>query len=181
EHFSLLTTGGCGKTEELRAAGADHSGYSLKVGDELYFAPCGEQAGDGVALAVTDLHQETAAGVEGMPCAGDEAAVDVQSGGPGEERVGRFVAADLLFQNFVFGNVRRVGDDGVEGFALDRCQQIGVQEPDTAGHVMTFGILPCDVARGRRQFQSGEACQWQRMGDGNGDGSAARTYDAHFQ
>src|SRR6185312_3869548 len=176
EHFSLLTTGGCGKTEELRAAGADHSGYSLKVGDELYFAPCGEQAGDGVALAVTDLHQETAAGVEGMPCVGDEAAVDVQSGGAGEERVGRLIVTDLFFQNFVFGNVGRVRDDDVEGFAWDRCQQIGLQEPDAAGHAVTFGILAGDFERGRREFQCSNLGQRERMGDGDGDGSAAGAY-----
>ena len=76
-----------------------------------------EEGADGFALAVADFEGEEAAGGEGGVGLGDEAGVDVEAGGAGEERGGGFVVADLGVEGFAVGggDVGWVADDGVEG------------------------------------------------------------------
>lgn len=73
--------------------------------------------GKGGALSVADFEGEKAAGLERGARLGDEAAVEVEAGGAGEERGVWLVVADLRVEQrgVGVGNIGRVGDDGVEG------------------------------------------------------------------
>src|ERR1019366_7828574 len=66
-------------------------------------------------LAVTDFEGEEAVGFEGGVGLGDEAAVDVEAGGAGEEGDGGFVVADLGVEGRAVGggDIGGGGDDCV--------------------------------------------------------------------
>ncbi len=79
--------------------GEDDAGDGLEVGEEGDVAPgagggC-EELFDGGLLAITDLKQQPAAGDEGRVGLGDEAAVDFEAGGAGEEGGRGLEIADL--------------------------------------------------------------------------------------
>ena len=65
--------------------GEGDAGDLLEVVDEADVVPVGEEGGDGVALAVADFEGEQAVGFERGVGLGDEAAVDVEAVGAGEE------------------------------------------------------------------------------------------------
>ena len=67
---------------------------------------------------------------------GDEAAIDVEAFGAGEESGGRLVLADLWMEVGAVGSgdVGWVADDGVEGRAGGQSgKEVGLEEANTAG------------------------------------------------
>jgi len=70
-----------------------------------------------VELAEAELEGEQAFGFEGRVGGGDEAAIDVEALGAGEEGGVRFMLEDFVGHGggFVEGDVGRVGDDDVDG------------------------------------------------------------------
>ena len=128
--------------------------------------------GDGVALVVADFEGEQAVGFEGGVGLGDEAAVDIEAVGAGEEGGGRFVVADLGMEGVAVGggDVGRVGDEYFvlfstrfarecscltirepSGFA----QKVGFDEVDAVGEVVAGGV-GVRRPRGRRG-----RCRWR--------------------
>lgn len=125
----------------LRATGEGYSWDSLQVVEEFDLVPFCEQVCEGVALAVADFHHEPALWPEQLPCLRDEALVDVESGGSGVERGVRLEVADLRLEDFGFGDVGRVGDDGVEAFVCHGLEQVGFEESDSSGEIVAVGVL----------------------------------------
>lgn len=146
---------------------------SLKIAGELDFSPIAQQLRDGVALVVADFHEEPAAGRERLPCLGDEALVNVQAGGAGVERGFWLVVADLFFEYFIFGNVGRVGNDGVEDFFHHGGEQVRFEEANAGFELVAFGIFAGEFECGGGGVEGGDGGPWQRMSEGQGDGSAA--------
>lgn len=91
----------------------------MEIGEEADGVPVGEEGGEGVALVVAELEGEEAAGFEGGVGLGDEAAVDLQAVGAGEEGGGGFVVADLRVECGTVGR-RDVGWVGGNGVPLHR-------------------------------------------------------------
>lgn len=91
----------------------------MQVVDEADGLPVGEEGGDLVALTLADFECQQAVGFERGVGLGDEAAIDFQSVGAGEERGGGFVIADLRMERVAVrgGDVGWVGDDCVERLA----------------------------------------------------------------
>jgi hypothetical protein len=96
--------------------------------------PAIEEAFDGLGLAEAELEGEEAAGAEDVGGLGDEAAVDVEAVWAGKEGGGGFVVADFGGKGVavVFGDVGRVGDDGVEGGGGEGGCEIGLKKLDAA-------------------------------------------------
>ncbi len=66
---------------------------------------------------MAELHRQEAIWLEGVPCLGDEAAVNGQAVCAGEEGGGWFVVADLGVEGGAvgLGDVGWIADDDVEG------------------------------------------------------------------
>ena len=98
----------------LRFAGEGGAWDLLEVVDEAECIPAGEQRGDGVTLAVTDLEGEQASGFECGARMGDEAAIDLEAVRTGKERGGGFEVANLGMQSGAVGggDVGRIGEIG---------------------------------------------------------------------
>ena len=109
-------------------AGEGYAGDLLQVVDEADGFPVGEESGDFVALALADFEGEEAVGFEGGVGLGDEAAVDREAVGTGEERGGGLVVSDLGVQGVPVGggDVRRVGDEHFVLFSTRSARECGV-------------------------------------------------------
>lgn len=124
-------------------------------------------------MAVADFHHEPAVRFEGGPCLGDEAPVDIESGWAGVERGGGLEVAHLRLEDFGFGDVGWVGDDGIKGFTGDCGEQVGREKTDAAGDVVTLSVLTCDGECGCGVVEGGDGREGKMMGEGDGDGSGA--------
>jgi len=152
----------------LPGSGLAGDGYArdgLEVVDEADVPPVAQEICYGVALAVADFEREQAVGLEDGVGLRDEAAVDVEAVGAGEERAGGLVVADLGMEGAAVGegDVGRVGDDRVVLFwtrfargcgflAIRGCQvvqQVGLEEADAMGEVVARGVCGGDCEGGR--------------------------------
>ncbi len=100
------------------AFGEGDAGDAGVVVEEADVVPGGEEFGEGVALAEAELECEQAVFAQGVVRGGDEAAVDVEAVGAGEESGVGLVVDDFALHGggVACGDVGRVGDDGVKGF-----------------------------------------------------------------
>jgi hypothetical protein len=173
-----------------RLAGEDDTRDALQVVDEADGGPAGEQCGEGVMLAVTDLECEQAVGCKGGAGLGDEAAIDGEAILASEESRAWFVVADLGMEGCAvgFGNVGRVGDEYFvpfsTGFAGGRgfwcialfaqaVEQVGFEEGDAAGQVMAGGVFTGDGERGGRDVGGGDLRLRQMVCERDGDRAGA--------
>ena len=137
-----------------------------------------EEVAEVVELAEAELEGEQAVGSEGFVGGGDEAAVDVEAGGAGEEGGVGFVLEDLLGHGggFVEGDVGRVGDDDVEGwggFELGCVEEIGLEEDDAVAEGEAAGVVLGDGERGGVEVGGGDEGVGEMGGESEGDGSGA--------
>lgn len=167
-------------------SGEDDAGDLLEVEEELDVLPGGEQIGEIGALAVADFEGEEASGLEGCVGLGDEAAVDVQAGGAGEESGVRLVVKDLRVEvcGVGFGDVGGVADDGVEGFGGVGCgfgvreggKEVRPEEVDAVGQMVLTGVGLGDVEGFGGDVEGGDAGLREVGGEGEGEGSGAGAY-----
>ena len=128
------------------SAGEGYAWDALEVVDEGDVRPADEQFGEGVALAVTYFQGDQTAGFEGLAGLRDEAAVDVESVGSGEESGGGFVLANLGVERGSVGerDIGRVADDGVEGLVEfvggQGGEEVGEEEADAGGEAVRDGV-----------------------------------------
>lgn len=104
----------------------------------------------------------------------DEAAVDFQTVGTGEECGCRLVVADLRMKRVAIGDwdVRRVGDYRIEGRAGWQCvEQIGFEETDAAGEAVARGVGDGYLERGGGDVDGGDLCMGKMVGERYGDGA----------
>ncbi len=158
--------------------GQDDAGNLLQVVEEDDIVPIFEQSGEGIALAVAELEGEEAAGGEGCVRLGDQAGVDVEAVGAGEEGGGGLVVADLGVEGGAvgLGDVGWVGDDGVEGRLVgvgDGAEEVGLEEADAVGDGVGGGVLAGDGERGGGDVEGGDLRVWAVDGEGDGDGAGA--------
>ena len=137
-----------------------------------------KRAAKGVDLAEAELEGEEAFGFEGGVGGGDEAAVDVEAMGAGEEGGVGFVVEDLVGHGggFVEGDVGRVGDDDVEGWGggeVGRGEEVGLEEGDAVREAEAGGVVFGDGEWGGVEVGGGDAGGGQVGGEGEGDGSGA--------
>jgi hypothetical protein len=138
-----------------------------------------KKLGEGFALAVAELEGEKAAGFEGLVGLGDEAAVDVEAVGAGEEGLSGFVLADLRVEVGCFRdrNVRRVADDGVEVAVLlggwEGGEEVGEEEADAGGEVVGGGVGFGDGQGFGGEVERGDLGLREVGGERDGDGSGA--------
>jgi hypothetical protein len=131
----------------------------LQVVEEDDILPICEQSGESVALAVAELEREKAAGGKGCVRLGDQAGVDVEAVGAGEEGGGGFVVADLGVERGAvrFGDVGWVRHDGIEGRRVgNRREEIGLEEADAVGDLVSRGVLAGDGERGGGDVECGD-------------------------
>ena len=125
---------------------------------------------------MADFEGEQAVGLERGEGLGDEAAIDVEAGGAGEEGQGGFVVADLGVEGVTVGggNIGRVGDHCIKDrLAGDCAEQVGDEEVDAAGEVMEGGVGGGDFERGGGDVGGGDVGVGQVVGQGDGDGARA--------
>jgi hypothetical protein len=162
------------------AAGESDARDAGEIGKEGDIEPAVEEAFDGLGLAEAEFEGEEAAGAEDVGGLGDEAAVDVEAVGAGEEGGGGFVIADFGGEGWavVFGDVGRVGDDGVEGGGGEGGGEIGVEELDTA---VESGVVAGGDAEGGGGEIRGDGLDSGFEGEGNADaaGAGSDIEDAH--
>ncbi len=104
----------------------------------------------------------------------DEAAVDFQTVGTGEECGCRLVVADLRMKRVAIGDwdVRRVGDYRIEGRAGWQCvEQIGFEETDAAGEAVARGVGDGYLECGGGDVDGGDLCMGKMVGERDGDGA----------
>jgi len=109
---------------------------------------------------------------------GEEAAEDIEALSAGEEGGVRFVLEDLVGHGggFVEGDVRRVGDDDVEGCErLDygRGEEIGLEEGDSVGEAEVGGVLLGDGEGRGVEVGGGQAGGGEVGGECERDGAGA--------
>jgi hypothetical protein len=127
-----------------------------------------EEGAEGFVLAEAELEGEEAAGAESWVWwvakgLGDEAAVDVEAGGAGEEGGVGLVVTDFGVEGRGVGegNVGRVGDDGIEGHRLvGKCaEKIAMQEGDAVDDAVGEGVFVSD-GQGRCRDVEGACGRW---------------------
>ena len=118
-----------------------------------------------------------------MGC-GEEAAVDVETLGAGEEGGVGFVLEDFVGHGggFVEGDVGRVGDDDVEGregLEQGRGEEVGLEEGDVVGEAEAGGVVLGDGKGRGVEVGSGDARGGKLGGEceGNGAGAGADVED----
>ncbi len=109
---------------------------------------------------------------------GEEAAVDVEALGAGEEGGVGFVLEDLVGHGggFVEGDVGRVRDDDVEGgggLELRGGEEIGLEEGDAVAEVEAGGIVFGDGEGGGVEVGGGDVGRGEFGGEGECDGAGA--------
>jgi len=159
----------------------------LQVRYKLYVLPVGEEQGESLALAVADLHGEQAARQERGASLWDQAAIDIETGGTGEESLSRLVVAHLRIEigAVTFRNVRRIADDGVEeaeALLLGKTgEKVGRMKSDAVGEVVRGGVFAGYDERLGRDVDGGDpglrqvGCERQR--DGSGAGAHVKDVD----
>ena len=132
------------------------AGDSLQVGEEVDAGEVSfvEELLDHGLLALADLQQQVAPGNQRRGGGRDEAAVEGEAVGAGEERGMRFEADDLGRERLVISNVGQVGDDEVEVLAFERLQQVGLKKADAPGDAVGLGVLLGDSEGGRGRYLS---------------------------
>ncbi len=110
---------------------------------------------------------------------GDEAAVDVESGGAGEEGGVGFVAENLVGHGggFVERDVGRVGYDDVEGrggFELWGGEEVGLEEDDAVAEGEAACVVFGDGESGGVEVGGGDEGVGEVGGESEGDGAGAR-------
>ena len=102
-------------------------------------------------MAVANFEGQEAVGAEGGAGCGDEAAVDFEAVGAGEEGGVGFVGDDFALHGggVAEGDVGRVGDDGVEAEAGcdlvgEAGEEVALDELDAAGNAVRGGVLAGD-------------------------------------
>ena len=139
-----------------------------------------EEVLEGVELAEAELEGEEAAGLEGGVGGGEEAAVDVEAVRSGEEGGVGFVLEDFVGQGggFVEGDVRGVRDDdveGCEGLNQERGEEVGLDEGDAVGEVVTRCVLLSNGERRRVEIGGSDAGGGKPGSEGERDGAGAGT------
>ncbi len=120
---------------------------------------------------VAKFEKQAAAGFQKARGFRDETGIDRETVRAGEECKRGFVIADLALQRkpVGFGNVRRVGDDQIEGLVAEGGAEIALDEVDESGQAAR--IVSSDVQRRRRNVRRGDASfglKRQRDRDGAG-------------
>ena len=159
------------------AFGEGDAGDAGVVVEEADVVPGGQELGEGVALAESELKREQAVFAQGFVGGGDEASVDVEALGAGEESGVGFVVDDFALHGggVACGDVGRVGDDGVEGFGggVEACEQIGLQENDAVGAVVGESVFLRDGEGGLAGIDGDDGGGGEVGSEGDGDGSGA--------
>ena len=130
-------------------------------------------------LTLADLETEEAVGLKQMLGLGNEAAVDVEAFGTGEESGRWLVFADLGMKIWAIGSgdVGWVADDGVEGCAgRQGREEIGMEEADAVGYMMVFGVELGEVESLGGDVDSGNVSIGEMDGQSDRDSSGAGAY-----
>lgn len=161
----------------LGADGEGDAGDAGQVVAEAEVWPAVEERGELRVLAEAEFQGEQAAGAERGVGLRDEAAVDVEAIGAGEEGGVGFEVADFALQGrgVRLRDVGRVGDDGVEGMCGggQRGEEIGLQERQARGIAEARGVALGDGEGGGGEVRRGDGGVGKVRGDGEGDGSGA--------
>lgn len=99
--------------------------------------------------------------------------VDFEAAGSGVERTGGFEVADLGLEDFCVGNVGRVGNDDIEGFAGDGGEQVRFNEADPVGDIVAGGVLAGNGQCESGDVEGGNCCSFEFTCQCDGDGSGA--------
>ncbi len=83
------------EVRQVGLVGEGDAGDALEVWEELDGVPGGKERGEGVALAEAEFQGEEACGLEQGVGLRDEAGVEFEAGGAGEEGLRGLVVADL--------------------------------------------------------------------------------------
>jgi len=131
-----------------------------------------------VELAEAELEGEQAFGFEGRVGGGDEAAIDVEALGAGEEGGVRFMLEDFVGHGggFVEGDVGRVGDDDVEGWGglqLGSDEEIGLEKVDAMAEMVACGVVFGDGERRGVEVGGGDVGRGEFGGESESDSAGA--------
>ena len=138
-----------------------------------------DECANSIALAEADLEGEKAAGEQCGVGLRNEAAIDAEAVGAGEEREVGFVVADFRGEGGSVGegDIGWVGDDDVELLAGELGEQIGLEEANAVGEMMARGVFAGDGKCGRRDIGgedfSLEIFGGKMFGESHGDGAGA--------
>jgi hypothetical protein len=166
-----------------RFSGESDTGDLLEVFDERDLLPGLEECCERFTLAMADLKGEKAVWFQCGVGLGDEAAVEVEAVGAGEESGCGLVVADLRVEGGAvgFGDVRRIADDGVEALAVfgvdfvvaQGREEVGRKEVDAVGHVVFAGVGGGDGEGFGGDVEGGDLSVGKVDGEGDRDGSGA--------
>ena len=105
---------------------------------------------------------------------GDEAFVDVEAGGAGEEGGVGFVGVDLGVEGLGRGDVGGVGDDSVvREICGDGCEKVGFYERNAVLEMVFCGVFVGKGQRGGGEVDGGKFGLGEGVGQGDGDCSGA--------
>ena len=115
-----------------------------------------------------------AAGGEGGEGLGDEAGVDVEAGGAGEEGLGGLVVATWGWRVSAVGggDVGWVADYGVEGAGRGG-EEVGLEEVYAVGDLVGFGVAAGDGEGLGGDVDGGDIGLWEMDGEGYGEDAGA--------
>lgn len=158
-----------------RPLGRDDALDSLEIGSEFDLMEAGERehSFNGGRLAVSDFGGDETAGDETIEGLGDEAAVDIEAVGAGEEREGGLVVADFDGKGGPVdcGNVWRVGGDDVELLTDEGGEKVAMEESD--GNSIAICVLAGEVEGFGREVCCRDGGMGEMVGEGDGDGTRA--------
>src|ERR1700739_1315041 len=130
-HLCFLNFDSATAARDSRAACDGDAGDALEIGRELDIGESGvfEESMDRRLLAVADFERDETAGDESGEGLRDEATIDAEPV-VGEEGECGLVIANFDGEGIAIGggDVWRVGDDNVEGLAVDWGEEIALEE-----------------------------------------------------
>jgi hypothetical protein len=159
--------------------GENDAGNLLKISDKDYISPIIQQIRECFLLAVADFEGKQTAGFERAVGLGDETAIDIEAKSAGKKGVRRLVIADLGMESgaVAFRNIRRIADDDIEDsglvFLRETRQQVGQEEVDAAGQIVSSGVLASYFEGFGREVDGSDLGIGKMGGECQSDGAGA--------